>query len=309
MPAATASCSLRFVGAVCAALGGRHRPLPIRVAGSGPARTMYAVSGPAPFLTRYLELAPFSLPAGPGWEGPLHRETIAGVLRRLQGPRSRGFTWHVRFDHGPLARLLEEHDLPRWRSVTHVLPVELGYDRAASGFSATIRNQVRKAQRRGVRVRIGTGEPDIREYHRLHEQLVAAKEWRGYRYSLALLLRLTGLKEQVRLLLAEWEGQVIAGSLFLRDPDTIFYWQGAADPRFHHLHASRALLDEAVRWAAESGARTLDFGGSTGIASLQAYKEAWGATPAENWSFQWHNPLWQRLSALKHRIAGAGREA
>lgn len=304
MASATVACSLRFVGAVCSALGARHRVLPLPVSGSGEPRTMYSLAEAAPFLTRQVSLGPFSLPASPGWEGRLGPETVAGVLRRLQGPGTRGFTWHVRFDHGPLARLLEASGLPSRRNSTRVLPVDLGYERAASAFSATIRNQVRKAERRGVRVRIGAGAEDVRAYHRLHEELVASREWRGHRYPLPLLMELAAMTEAVRLLVAEWEGNVIAGKLFLRDPDTVFYWQGAVDPRFHHLHASRAILDEAVRWAADAGAAALDLGGSAGIASLAAYKEAWGATRADNWSFQWHNPLWQRLSALKGAVAG-----
>ena len=47
----------------------------------------------------------------------------------------------------------------------------------------------------------------------------------------------------------------------------------------------------------------VDFGGSAGIASLEQFKSSWGARPEMNWVFEWKNPLWASLSALKSRLS------
>jgi len=183
-----------------------------------------------------------------------------------------------------------------------VLDLQHGYERAASGYSASIGNQIRKARRRGVHVRVAQDEEDVRAYHDLHTRLVQQKEWQGYHYPLALFLELTQLRSSVRVLVAESEGRIVAGGLFFRDGCSVMYWHGASDREYSHLFASRSVVDEAIRWACDTGAEFLNFGGSAGLASLEQFKSAWGARPELNWSFEWTNPVWQRLSRLKPAI-------
>jgi len=260
---------------------------------------MYATWAPAPYQSSYVSLAPFSLYASPGWDGELERTTLERILRRLRRARTRGFTWTVRFDHTELARGLRSFEMPLEQVATHVLQLGPGYPRVASSYSATIRNQIHKAARRGVSVRVAHRETDVRAYYELHARLVGQKEWRGFRYPLTLFLELIQLKDSVRLLVAEHEGRLVSGALFFRDADCVLYWHAATDREYSHLFASRPILDEAIRWACDTGAKFVDLGGSAGIASLEQFKSSWGARPEMNWVFEWKNPLWASLSALK----------
>lgn len=283
-------------------MGEKYRPLAIPVIGSGPPRTMYATCAAAPYRSRYVSLAPFSLCASPGWEGELQRITLEHIIRRLRRVTTRAFVWTVRFDHSALARALHSFNIPFQQTTTHVLPLESGYVRTASGYSATIRNQIRKAARRGVCVRDADSEADVRAYCQLHARLVEQREWLGFRYPETLFLELVRLKDFVRLLIAEHEGCVVSGALLFRDADCVLYWHGATNRDYSHLFASRPILDEAIRWACEMGARFVDFGGSAGIASLEGFKLSWGARPEMNWVFEWTSPLWTSLSTLKSRF-------
>ena len=294
--------SLPFVEALSRAMGEKYRPLAIPVIGSGAPRTMYATSAPAPYHSRYVSLAPFSLCASPGWEDTLERMTLEGIVGQLRRASTRGFVWSVRFDHAALARGLSSFNMPFEQTATHVLPLQHGYARIATGYSATIRNQIRKAARRGVCVRDAGSEADVRAYYDLHARLVEQKEWRGFRYPLALFLELIRLKDFVRLLIAEHEGRIVSGALLFRDTDCVLYWHGASDRQHSHLFASRPLMDEAIRWGCETGASFVDFGGSAGIPSLEQFKSSWGAQPEMNWVFEWTNPLWTGLSALKSKF-------
>ena len=198
--------------------------------GSGPPRTMYATSAPAPYHSRYVSLAPFSLYASPGWDDALELTTLEGIVGRLRRASTRGLVWTVRFDHAALARGLLSFNMPFRQTATHVLALEHGYACAAAGYSATIRNEIRKAERRGVCVRDAGGEADVRAYYELHARLVQQKEWRGFRYPLALFLELIRLKDFVRLLLAEHEGRIVSGALLFRDADCVLYWHAATRP-------------------------------------------------------------------------------
>jgi Acetyltransferase (GNAT) domain len=302
VPHQTPFTSFQFVEAVSRAMGEKYRLFAIPVIGSGPPRTMYAASAPAPYRSRYVWLAPFSLYASPGWESDLERATLEGIMRRLKRASTRGLVWTVRFDHTVLARGLRSFDMPFQQAATHVLWLDRGYAHAASSYSASIRNQIRKAARRGVCVRDAESEADVQAYCELHARLVEQRDWRGFRYPMALLLELIRLKDFVRVLIAEHDGRIVSGALFFRDADSVLYWHAATDRRYSHLFASRPILDEAIRWACDSGARFVDLGGSAGIASLEQFKSSWGARPEMNSVFEWTNPLWAGLSALKSRF-------
>jgi len=192
--------------------------------------------------------------------------------------------------------------MPFHQAATHVLKLEADYSCAASGYSATIRNEIRKAARRGVCVRVATSEADVQAYCELHARLVAQKEWRGFRYPATLFLELVRLKDFVRLLIAEHEGRLVSGALLFRDADCVQYWHAATDRDYSQLFASRSILDETIRWACDTGAKFVDFGGSAGLASLENFKSSWGARPEMNWVFEWTSPLWTSLSTLKSRF-------
>lgn len=295
--------SAPFVEAVCRSMARSYCPLAIPVVGCGPPRTMYAASAAAPYHSRYVWLAPFWLHASPGWDGALERGTLQAILAFLTGLRTRGFVWTVRFDHAPLVRGLEALGMNREQTSTHVIDLREGYARATSRYSATTRNQIRKALRRGVSVRTASGESDVPAYHALHTRLVRQKEWKGSRYPLALFVELARLRDSVRILLAEHDGRIVSGGVFIRDGCSVLYWHGASDRDYSHLFASRPLFDHAIQWACETGASFVDLGGSAGIASLEQFKASWGAQRETNHVFAWTNPLWLKLSAVKETLS------
>lgn len=297
--------SAEFVRALASAPGAQGEVMAIPVRGSGAPRTMYALRTPLPHRCWYVELAPYCLNASPGWNGPLEPATIKSVLKRLQGVRIRQFLWNVRFDHEPLASGLMALGLKPERVSTHVLYLDRPYEETVSRYSATTRNHVRKAQRRGLRVREARSREDVHAYYDVHLRLVDLKRQTGrygWVYPVELLLDLWNLHDTTRLLLAEWEGRVIGGGLFVRDGCSIYYFHGASDRDYSHLYPLSAVLDEAIRWAYEIGATFFNLTAAGGIATLDRFKASWGTRYEFNWTFRWSNPLWERLSRLKEIV-------
>src|SRR5215475_4384260 len=91
---ATLFASSEFISALSRSLGDEHRPLALPVTGSGPPRTLHGSQTPGRYWTRYVSLAPFGLYASPGWTGHLERSTVEEIVRKLRGPRTRGFVWN-----------------------------------------------------------------------------------------------------------------------------------------------------------------------------------------------------------------------
>ncbi len=234
-----------------------------------------------------LYAAPSPMAPGPGF-GPRLTDALAaeGIARLI---------WNVRFDHEELSTLLRREGWTGAPAETRVVLLNDGYEAVFAGYSATRRNQIRKAQRRAVRIREARDAQDIASYYRLHEELEEARNF-GTRYPLALINALAGLKEST-LLIAEVEDRVIAGALFFVDGDSMLYWHGGADRAASEFFAMPALMDAAIQRACAVRVRSFNFGGSPSD-SLTFFKESFGATKQVNWSFQIQAPR----SAVAHFV-------
>ena len=145
--------SREFVETCARSFGKRYRPFEIGVRGSGPDRSFWALENGEPLGLRSFSLAPCGLHASPGWEGDLSKATLAGVIDQMKGARTRKLGWKVLFEQRELADGLESLGLKSTIESTHVVHLNGGYERVFAGYSASIRNQVRKARSRGVTVR------------------------------------------------------------------------------------------------------------------------------------------------------------
>jgi Acetyltransferase (GNAT) domain len=291
-----------FAEAWARSFEGEYRPFGVPVRESGPPRVMYAVQCPGSYGRQFLSLAPRGLYASPGWQGQLRQSTLEGILRCLTGVRTISFVWNVRFDHRDLADGLIASGLNFTRIPTRALSLTPDYERAFTGYNATIRNHVRKARRRGVSVRETVSPESISEYHRVHTRLARQKGRYEFIYPLKLFLELVEIRSIVHLLVAEYQGRVIGGGLFFRDGNSTLYWHGASDREYSYLYPSCAVLDEAIRWACESGSSYFNFGASEGLTTIDRFKSFWGARTELNWQFAWTNPFWAYLSKSKRRL-------
>ena len=298
---ATIFSSREFVNAWCDAFGDCE-PLGVQVNGSGPSRTMYLVKTPLNYGScRISGPRAHDLWASPGWSGELTRSTVDGILRQLRGTRTRSLHWQVRFDHEPLTAMLKSLGLVGRPVQIHVLALDREYDALLAGYSATTRNHIRKAARRGIVVRSSDAAPDILAYHSLYSKHAQDKHWR-FEYPARLTMELVKRREEACFKVVEWNGSIVGGALFLRDGNSVYYLHGIGDRDHNQLYPASAALDAGIQWACEIGAEFFNFGNS-GIESvnnsLAAFKASWGATVAQNWLFDWDNPLWKWAAKLR----------
>lgn len=232
---------------------------------------------------------------------------------------------------GPNALLAARDDFAasdlyvRW-----LVPLAGGADAAWKALHSPVQRQVKKARKAGVTVRLAASLDDMLAYHRLH--LLTRSRKHGMpaqpeRYFRALWQTFAA-DGTLWVLLAEHEGQVVAGMVFFGAGDTLRYAYGASDPRTLAHGPNNLLLWEAIERGAAAGYATLDLGRTArDNEGLMQFKRGWGATPEpltyyyhpalrglattseQSWKFRLATSCWRRLplpvaGALGGRLYG-----
>jgi hypothetical protein len=192
------------------------------------------------------------------------------------------------------------------QSTTHVLPLAgRGYEQVrAESFSATTRRKLRQAERGGIAIVRIDSDDALAQHAALYGAWAARKGLAAD--PPALFARLVREMPEAAILLGAFSARrLVAAILVFRDRGEWFYWHGARDVHADGAAATYALLARAIEEACAEGARTFNLGASSGIPSLEYFKERFGAAPRPVWSLRWTSPLWQPLVAAWRRTAGA----
>lgn len=127
-------------------------------------------------------------------------------------------------------------------------------------FSKGHRADVKRAERSGVTVRVGTAESEVDGLHRM---LIATTERKAFEYHTAAYYRALWrfFGDAARLYLAELNGEVVAASLVLAWGDNGLYLFAGSTRAGLDNRAGHLLQWHAIRWAKERGAKTWDLWG------------------------------------------------
>jgi peptidoglycan pentaglycine glycine transferase (the first glycine) len=136
------------------------------------------------------------------------------------------------------------------------------------------RYNVRLARRRGVAIRAGT-EQDLPAFYRMYAETGQRDGFtiRAYEYyddAWRTFLR-SGL---AHMLLAEVDGETVAGLILFRFSDKAWYMYGASMARHREKMPNYALQWEAIRWARSAGCTVYDLWGAPD--TLDEQDRLWG---------------------------------
>ncbi len=145
---------------------------------------------------------------------------------------------------------------------TMVLDLTQGEDALLAAMKQKTRYNVRLAQRRGVRVRAGD-EADLPAFYRLYVHTGKRDGFLVRPYAYYETVWVTFLRAGLaHLLLAEVEGEAVAGLILFRFGDTAWYFYGASADAHRERMPNYLLQWEAIRWARAQGCRRYDFWGA-----------------------------------------------
>src|SRR5258708_31586345 len=136
------------------------------------------------------------------------------------------------------------------------------HDSMWSKLRNPIQRQVKKSQKLGVQVRIAQQRDEVAHYYRLHLQTRCKKHGmpaQPQRYFFELWDTFAE-RGAMQLLLAEYEGSVIAGMILLASGTTIRYAYGASNEQHLNLAPNNLLMWTAIKLGCTLGYLTLDMG-------------------------------------------------
>lgn len=144
---------------------------------------------------------------------------------------------------------------------------------------ARIRWAVGKARKVGVEVRSADRKEDVHDWYRLYLETMRAHSLppRPRRLFDAIWDELRP-KRLMRLLLAEWQGRLLAGSLYLMFGNTVFYAFNGCRRSHLSLRPNDLIQWQAIDDSCRAGFRYYDLGEvSSDNQGLAEFKRKWGA--------------------------------
>jgi FemAB-related protein (PEP-CTERM system-associated) len=181
---------------------------------------------------------------------------------------------------GPHQTLAQRSDLTeadlyvRW-----LLPLAADPQAVWSRLRKPVQRQIRKSQGLGVQIQIARSHEDMAHYYRLHlrTRMKHGMPAQPRRFFSALWDHFAQ-KGIVQLLLASYQGSIIAGMLLIATGTTVRYAYGASDEHYLHLAPNNLLMWSAITWSCEHGYQQLDLGRTArDNEGLMEFKRRWGA--------------------------------
>lgn len=184
---------------------------------------------------------------------------------------------------------LEKEGFEVTTKTTHRLDLTVGVEALWDQLEGRCRTAVRRARKGGVEVR-RVREPtaaQIQEYYSIVEEVFGAQQ-RKPPNPLAFFEELWSRVPagSLSMILAELDGEIIAGIMLAHDRHRVYYIDGASLYAYRKLNASNLLLWDAMEWAAEDGRDQFDFVGSD-IPRLARFKESFGGRLTEHSCVEW----------------------
>ena len=265
-----------------------------------------------------------AFPGGYGHGGMLAtRGLLAGDVRavvenlrgqalstRLDGAHHTAVQWSAGRMPGVVA-------VPRRVEVLDLAP---GFDELrARQFSRDIRYNLRKAERAGVEVELDSTGRLVPVFHQIYRAWVdrwAPKSGLPPGVARRVALRQEPLKkfetvaallgQDCRVLVAWHRGQPVAAAISLVHGQHAIGWRSYSIKELAAPVAANILTQvTCVADACRSGCRYFDLGQSGGVATLQQYKNSFGATPHWVVDLRIEPPTLTRLRSAKERAQGA----
>ncbi|TMD62002.1 MAG: peptidoglycan bridge formation glycyltransferase FemA/FemB family protein [Chloroflexi bacterium] len=187
--------------------------------------------------------------------------------------------------YAELTPLLALYPAPPVQPVRSIV-LNLMLDEAAllAGMKEKWRYNVRLAERKGVTVRAAQTVEDVQSWYALMQATSVRDQFGIHTFDYYLKAwHIFAPRQQVRLFLAEFDGQLLAGIFVALLAKQAIYLYGASSNEYRNLMPNYLLQWEAIRWAKSQGALQYDFWGipetereEEAMAGVYRFKRGWG---------------------------------
>lgn len=164
---------------------------------------------------------------------------------------------------------------------TQTIMLREGFEKIFKRWTKGHASAARKARRDGVKIFLSKNIEDWHSYYQIYED--SLKRWGNNvtcRYSWGLFKIMSERNSpNIRLWLAEYDSQIVAGVLCLYAKQHVVYWHGAALSEYFKLRSVNLLIYDAIKHSCEDGYLWFDFNPSGGLEGVRNFKKSFGAEP------------------------------
>lgn len=200
--------------------------------------------------------------------------------------------------------------------VRWLMPLATDPNDVWSELRKPVQKRIKKAERSGVQVRLAQNREDMAHFYKLHLLTRSKKHGmpaQSRRFFFELWDAFAG-SGALQLLLAEYQGKIIASMILLVSGSSVKAAYSASDESFLNIAPNNLLFWTAITWACKQGYQTLDLGRTArDNEGLMEFKKRWGAieepvpyyyypkviglaaTSESSWKFRLLTNCWKRL--------------
>jgi len=157
----------------------------------------------------------------------------------------------------------------------------------------SVRWAIGKAKKSGVTTRWGNSLLDIDDFYKIFRLTRRKLGVPGFPLSFfRALWEELAKNDLMRVCLAQFNGQPIAGAIFFTFKDTIIYAYAGSNKAYLNLRPNNLVLWDAMEWACNNGFRRFDMGeDSPNNKGLVTFKSRWGCEQAAFPNFYFLNKI------------------
>jgi CelD/BcsL family acetyltransferase involved in cellulose biosynthesis len=221
-------------------------------------------------------------------DGPVTSTEAEQIYRAVRSER----VGYIHITGNPIAEAINPRKgLTRRDDFTQILSLMTDFDTIFTNFSKGHKSSYKKGRRMGVTVRLATTLDDYRAYfgayedslRRWGEKASSCYSWSFFKNGFKLAQT---YPENIKLWLAELNGNLIAGAWVFYWNHHIDWWHGAAYEAYFDHYPNNVLQTEIIRDALEKGYKYYDFNPSGGHWNVARFKRRFGAEewPIARWT-------------------------
>lgn len=160
---------------------------------------------------------------------------------------------------------------------THILPLRDEFENIWKyKFTHSARNRIKKAEKSGVEVFLGTKASDYESYYKIY--LDSVNRWKSdHYYPLNFFMELLKYRDNVKLWLASLKDDIIGGLIAFEYGNNIIGFAQASLSNFWNYAPNNLLFKYVIEYANQKGFKYFDFGRSGNLLGVRRFKETFGA--------------------------------
>jgi lipid II:glycine glycyltransferase (peptidoglycan interpeptide bridge formation enzyme) len=167
---------------------------------------------------------------------------------------------------------------------TQTLSLKSGFDNILKLWTKGHRYNTRKARKEGVLIRLAYNLHDWNNYYSVYED--SLRRWgnrASSKYGSGLFNKMFRCNSSdIKLWLATYQDNVVAGALCFYAKNHVVYWHGASLEKSFHLYPVNLLLYEVIKDACEQGYFWFDFNPSGGHEGVKSFKKGFGCSTLQS---------------------------